>query len=137
MVIPILKFSKMGEGGLSGLQFQKGAFWKIWNKIYCSARNLLVHHSSLSHTTYVETNEVTFPCSLAVVCMNLSTPFCLRRHHFRVSLIQCEYTLRRLHNVRQGRERICLIERKVLGRSSPDQHHYFHDRYVCTGSSQK
>ena len=31
--------------------------WKIWTKIYCSARNLLVHHSSLSHTTYVETNE--------------------------------------------------------------------------------
>ena len=23
--------------------------WKIWTKIYCSARNLLVHHSSLSH----------------------------------------------------------------------------------------
>ena len=31
--------------------------WKIWTKIYCSARNLLVHHSSLSHTTYVETNN--------------------------------------------------------------------------------
>ena len=31
--------------------------WKIWTKIYCSARNLLVHHSSLSHTTYVETNK--------------------------------------------------------------------------------
>ena len=29
--------------------------WKIWTKIYCSARNLLVHHSSLSHTTYMET----------------------------------------------------------------------------------
>ena len=43
-------------GGLSGLRFQKGAFWKIWTKIYCAARNLLVHHSSLSHTTYVETN---------------------------------------------------------------------------------
>ena len=47
-----------GGGGLSGLRFQKGAFWKIWTKIYCAARNLLVHHSSLSHTTYVETNEV-------------------------------------------------------------------------------
>ena len=34
-------------GGLSGLRFQKGAFWKIWTKIYCAARNLLVHHSSL------------------------------------------------------------------------------------------
>ena len=33
-----------GGGGLSGLKFQKGAFWKIWTKIYCSARNLLVHH---------------------------------------------------------------------------------------------
>ena len=44
-------------GGLSGLRFQKGAFWKIWTKIYCAARNLLVHHSSLSHTTYVETNK--------------------------------------------------------------------------------
>ena len=32
--------------------------WKIWTKIYCSARNLLVHHSSLSHTTYVETNDI-------------------------------------------------------------------------------
>ena len=31
--------------------------WKIWTKIYCSARNLLVHHSSLSHTTYVETKK--------------------------------------------------------------------------------
>ena len=31
--------------------------WKIWTKIYCSARNLLVHLSSLSHTTYVETNK--------------------------------------------------------------------------------
>ena len=76
MVIPNLKFSEMGGGysgvnfghpksevfqngggGLSGLRFQKGAFWKIWTKIYCAARNLLVHHSSLSHTTYVETNE--------------------------------------------------------------------------------
>ena len=58
MVIPNLKFSEMGGGGgLSGLQFQKGAFWKIWTKIYCSARNLLVHRSSLSHTTYVETNK--------------------------------------------------------------------------------
>ena len=46
-----------GVGGLSGLQFQKGAFWKIWTKIYCSAKNLLVHYSSLSHTTYVETNK--------------------------------------------------------------------------------
>ena len=48
-------------GGLSGLQFQKGAFWKIWTKIYCSAINLLVHHSSLSHTTYVETNQTSIP----------------------------------------------------------------------------
>ena len=39
-----LKFSEMGGGGLSGLKFQKGVFWKIWTKIYCSARNLLVHH---------------------------------------------------------------------------------------------
>ena len=31
-------------GGLSGLKFQKGAFWRIWTKIYCSTRNLLVHH---------------------------------------------------------------------------------------------
>ena len=73
MVIPNLKFSEMGggysrvnfghpksevfqngEGGYSGLQFQKGVNWRIWTKIYCSARNLLVHHSSLSH---VETNE--------------------------------------------------------------------------------
>ena len=83
MVIPNLKFSGIwggysgvnfghpksevfqnGGGGLSGLQFQKGAFWKIWTKIYCAARNLLVHHSSLSHTTYVETNKLkclTFP----------------------------------------------------------------------------
>ena len=59
MVIPNLKFSEMGGGGVSGLQFQKGAFWKIWTKIYCSARNMLVHHSSLSHTTYVETNKLT------------------------------------------------------------------------------
>ena len=44
-------------GGYSGLQFQKGVTWRIWTKIYCSARNLLVHHSSLSHTTYVETNN--------------------------------------------------------------------------------
>ena len=58
MVIPNLKFSEMGGGGLSGLRFQKGAFWKIWTKIYCAARNLLVHHSSLSHTTYVETNKL-------------------------------------------------------------------------------
>ena len=49
-------FRNVGEG-YSGVQFQKGVFWKIWTKIYCSARNLLVHHSSLSHTTYVETNE--------------------------------------------------------------------------------
>ena len=33
-----------GGGGLSGLKFLKGAFWRIWTKIYCSARNLLVHH---------------------------------------------------------------------------------------------
>ena len=45
-------------GGYSGLQFQKGVNWRIWTKIYCSARNLLVHHSSPSHTTYVETNNV-------------------------------------------------------------------------------
>ena len=59
MVIPNLKFSKMGKGG--------GAFWseiperdflEIWTTIYCAARNLLVHHSSLSHTTYVETNKI-------------------------------------------------------------------------------
>ena len=43
--------------GYSGLQFQKGVNWRIWTKIYCSARNLLVHHSSLSHTMCVETNE--------------------------------------------------------------------------------
>ena len=53
----IWSFLKWG-GGPSGLQFQKGAFWKIWTKIYCAARNLLVHHSSLSHTTYVETNNL-------------------------------------------------------------------------------
>ena len=58
LVIPNLKFSEMGGWGLSGLQFQKGAFWKIWTKIYCAARNLLVHHSSLSHTTYMETNQL-------------------------------------------------------------------------------
>ena len=58
MVIPNLKFSKMGGGGGdSGLQFKKGVNWRIWTKIYCSARNLLVHHNSLSHTTYVETYE--------------------------------------------------------------------------------
>ena len=72
MVIPNLKFSKMGgysrvfghpksevfqKGGYSGLQFQKGVNWRIWTKIYCSARNLLVHHSSLSHTMCVETNN--------------------------------------------------------------------------------
>ena len=39
-----LKSEMGGGGGLSGLKFQKGAFWKIWTKIYCSARNLLVHH---------------------------------------------------------------------------------------------
>ena len=50
-------FRNGGEGGYSGLQFQKGVNWRIWTKIYCSARNLLVHHSSLSHTTYVETNK--------------------------------------------------------------------------------
>ena len=33
-----------GGGGLSGLKFQKGDFWRIWTKNYCSARNLLVHH---------------------------------------------------------------------------------------------
>ena len=36
-------------GGLSGLKFQKGAFWKIWTKIYCLRnvyRNVLciTHH---------------------------------------------------------------------------------------------
>ena len=46
-----------GGGGYSEVQFQKGVNWRIWTKIYCSARNLLVHHSSLSHTTYVETNK--------------------------------------------------------------------------------
>ena len=45
-----------GEG-YSGLQFQKGVNWRIWTKIYCSTRNLLVHHSSVSHTMYVETNK--------------------------------------------------------------------------------
>ena len=45
LVISNLKFSiGGGGGGLSGLKFQKGAFWRIWTKIYCSARNLLVHH---------------------------------------------------------------------------------------------
>ena len=53
----IWSFPKWGGGGYSGLQFQKGVNWRIWTKIYCSARNLLVHHSSLSHTTYVETNN--------------------------------------------------------------------------------
>ena len=53
----IWSFPKWGGGGYSGLQFQKGVFWKIWTKIYCSARNLLVHRSSLSHSTYVETNK--------------------------------------------------------------------------------
>ena len=59
-------FQKGGGGGLSGLQFQKGAFWKIWTKIYCSARNLLVHHSSLSHTTYVETKKTCVKVYLAL-----------------------------------------------------------------------
>ena len=77
MVIQNLKFSEMGGGysgvnfghpksevfrngggGYSGLRFQKGVFWKIWTKIYCAARNLLVHHSSLSH---VETKNKPFP----------------------------------------------------------------------------
>ena len=40
--------------------------WKIWTKIYSSARNLLVHHSSLSHTTYVETNKDEFSGKLLV-----------------------------------------------------------------------
>ena len=34
-------------GGLSGLQFQRGALWRIWTQIYCLRlvyRNLLVHH---------------------------------------------------------------------------------------------
>ena len=54
--MPNLKFSEMGGGGgYSGVQFQKGVNWRIWTKIYCSARNLLVHHSSLSH---VETNDL-------------------------------------------------------------------------------
>ena len=55
MVIPNLKFSKMGGGyfgvnfghlksevfqnggggGLSGLKFLKAPFWRIWTKIYC------------------------------------------------------------------------------------------------------
>ena len=50
----------MGGGGLSGLKFQKGAFWKIWTKIYCLRnvyRNVLCITDSLSHTTYVETND--------------------------------------------------------------------------------
>ena len=49
-----------GGGGLSGLKFQKGAFWKIWTKIYCLRnvyRNVLCITDSLSHTTYVETNK--------------------------------------------------------------------------------
>ena len=60
-------FQNGGGRGGSGLQFQKGAFWKIWTKIYCSARNLLVHHSSLSHTAYVETNDSTYECRLSHV----------------------------------------------------------------------
>ena len=42
-----------GGGGYSGVNFGL----ENLDKIYCSARNLLVHHSSLSHTTYVETNK--------------------------------------------------------------------------------
>ena len=68
-----------GGGGCSGLQFQKGAFWKIWTKIYCSARNLLVHHSSLSHTTYVETNKLTLnePVTIGLTEALDSTGSCL------------------------------------------------------------
>ena len=54
---PISEVFQNGGGGYSGLQFQKGVNWRIWTKIYCSARNLFVHHSSISHTTYVETNQ--------------------------------------------------------------------------------
>ena len=48
MVISNLKFSEMG------------AFWKFWTKIYCLRnvyRNVLCITDSLSHTTYVETNN--------------------------------------------------------------------------------
>ena len=50
--LPKFQFS----GG--GVFRSKVMVWKIWTKIYCSARNLLVHYSSLSHTTYVETNDL-------------------------------------------------------------------------------
>ena len=60
LVIPNLMFS---WGGYSGVNF---IVWKIWTKIYCSARNLLVHHSSLSHTMCVETNY---------------TPWCMATSH--------------------------------------------------------
>ena len=30
-----LKSEVFHWGGLSGLKFQKGAFWRIWAKIYC------------------------------------------------------------------------------------------------------
>ena len=56
-------------GGYFGFQ---GAFWKIWTKIYCAARNLLVHHSSLSHTTYVETNDT---WTVLQVCSQSLWPF--------------------------------------------------------------
>ena len=48
---------RKGGRGLSGLKFQKGAFWKIWTKIYCLRnvyRNVVCITDSLSH---VETND--------------------------------------------------------------------------------
>ena len=49
-----------GGGELSGLKFQKGAFWRIWTKFTVQPETCLcitdsLSHS-LSHTTYVETN---------------------------------------------------------------------------------
>ena len=66
-------FRNGGGGGYSGLQFQKGVFWKIWTKIYCSARNLLVHHSSLSHTKYVETYHPVIPYPVRLAGINIAT----------------------------------------------------------------
>ena len=50
----------LGGGGLSGLKFQKEAFWRIWTKVYClrnCTETCLCITDSLSHTTYVETNQ--------------------------------------------------------------------------------
>ena len=69
--------------GLSGLQFQKGAFWKIWTKIYCLRnvyRNVVCITDSLSHTTYAETNNLdysrnkSFPsCTIVSFYQNVTT----------------------------------------------------------------